>query len=342
MALKNVFEKIKQSSHLPQIPQVMLTLVKACGNDRSNSEELTRIISADPSLSSKLLQIISSPYVNLPKEVSTIKTAVVYLGLDTIRNIAISSSAMHFFSLPGNLPDFDIIRFWYHSYKCGIIARKIALENKNCDPDEFFLAGLLHDIGRLTLMQTFPGEYQVILERAVSEEQMARAEMDVFGTDTPQVSAWLFGQWNLNPLTTDAVLFINEPIDKIGEELSHVKTLYIANLLSGPEPMESISCLLPLTDIPEIRMGQIAAEAEEEVVQMAKSLGIKLQALHDGSADRAIALEMKDLSLFYGTLQNLLGAKDVPSVLEIVQTGLKIVFNVPRVFFFLLDDKKKL
>ena len=97
MALKNVFEKLKQSNHLSQM---MLTLVKACGNDRSNSEELTRIISADPSLSSKLLQIISSPYVNLPKEVSTIKTAVVYLGLDTIRNIAISSSAMHFSACP--------------------------------------------------------------------------------------------------------------------------------------------------------------------------------------------------------------------------------------------------
>ncbi|MBU0970511.1 MAG: HDOD domain-containing protein [Proteobacteria bacterium] len=342
MALKNVFEKIKQSNHLPQIPQVMMALVKACGNDRSNSEELTRIISADPSLSSKLLQIISSPYVNLPKEVSTIKTAVVYLGLDTIRNIAISSSAMHFFSLSGNLPDFDIARFWYHSYKCGIIARKIAFENKNGDPDEFFLAGLLHDIGRLVLMQTFPEEYQAILERSVSEEQMARAEMDAFGMDTAQVSAWLFGQWNLNPLTTDAVLFINEPIDKIGEELSHVKTLYMANFLSGPAPMEGISRLLPLTEIPEIRVGQIAAEAEKEVVQMAESLGIKLAAVNDGSADRAIALEMKDLSLFYGTLQNLLGAKDVPSVLAIVQTGLKIVFNVPRVFFFLLDGEKKL
>jgi signal transduction histidine kinase/HD-like signal output (HDOD) protein len=342
MAPKNVFEKIKQSNHLPQLPQVMLKLVKACGNDKVNIEELTGIISTDPSLTSKLLQIIGSPYVNLPKEVNNIKTAVVYLGLDTIRNIAVSSSAMHFFSLSRKLPEFDITRFWHHSYKCGIISRKIARENNFSDPEEFFLAGLLHDIGRLILMQTFPKEYQTILQTAVSEKEMTYQEMELFGADTPQVSAWLFSHWNLNPLTSDAVLFINEPIDKIGEELSHVKTVYMANLLSGPDPMEEIPQVLSLADISETRLRQVASEAEDEVVSMAERLGIKLATSRDRGVEQAIALEMKDLSLFYGTLQNLLSARDIPSVLDIVQKGLKIVFDVPRVFFFLLDKKKKI
>jgi signal transduction histidine kinase/HD-like signal output (HDOD) protein len=342
MASKNVFEKIKQSNHLPQLPQVMLKLVKACGNDKVNIEELTGIISTDPSLTSKLLQIIGSPYVNLPKEVNNIKTAVVYLGLDTIRNIAVSSSAMHFFSLSRKLPEFDITRFWHHSYKCGIISRKIARENNFSDPEEFFLAGLLHDIGRLILMQTFPKEYQTILHTAVSEKEMTHQEMELFGADTPQVSAWLFSHWNLNPLTSDAVLFINEPIDKIGEELSHVKTVYTANLLSGPDPMEEIPQVLSLADISETRLRQVASEAEDEVVRMAERLGIKLATSRDRGVEQAIALEMKDLSLFYGTLQNLLSARDVPSVMDIVQKGLKIVFDVPRVFFFLLDGKKKI
>ncbi len=342
MAPKNVFEKIKQSNHLPQLPQVMLKLVKACGNDRANIEDLTDIISTDPSLTSKLLQIIGSPFVNLPKEVNNIKTAVVYLGLDTIRNIAISSSAMHFFSLSKKLPDFDITRFWYHSYKCGVIAREIARENNFSDPDEFFLGGLLHDIGRLILMQTFPREYQTILDTAVSEKDMITGEMDLFGADAPQISALLFSHWNLNPLNSDAVLFINEPVEKIREEVSYIKTIYMANILSGSDPMEEIPKLLPLTNIPEIRVGQIAAEAEEEVSRMAKSLGIRIREDRDKKVEQDIALEIKDLSLFYGTLQNLLNAKDIPSVLDIVQKGLKIVFNVPRVFFFLLDGEKKM
>lgn len=340
MAEKNVFEKIKQSNHLPQLPQVMLKLVKACGNDKSSSEDLAHIISADPSLTSKLLQIIGSSYVNLPKEVSNIKTAVVYLGLETIRNIAISSAAMHFFSLSKKLPEFDMAQFWYHSYKCGVIARKIALENNFSDPDDFFLAGLLHDIGRLVLMQTFPTEYQALLQTDSSEKELLNGEMDLFGADAPQISSLLFSHWNLNSLASDAVLFINEPVDKIREEVSYIKTVYMANILSGPDPMEEIPQLLPLTGIPEDRVGQIAVEAEVEVLGMAKSLGIRLVPGRDREAEQGIALEIKDLSLVYGTLENLLNAKDIPSVLDIVQKGLKIVFNVPRVFFFLLDGEK--
>ncbi len=340
MVSKNVFEKIKQSNHLPQLPQVMLKLVKACGNDKANSEELAHIISADPSLTSKLLQIIGSSYVNLPKEVCNIKTAVVYLGLETIRNIAISSSAMHFFCLSKKLPEFDIARFWYHSYKCGVIARKIARENKVSDPEEFFLGGLLHDIGRLVLMQTFPTDYQTLLQTAFSEKELLNGELDFFGADAPQISSLLFSHWNLSPLASDAVLFINEPVDKIKEEVSYIKTVYMANLLSGPDPMEEIPRLLSLTDIPEDRVGQIAVEAEDEVLRMAKNLGIRLKPGQNREVEQGIALEIKDLSLFYGTLQNLLNAKDIPAVLDIVQKGLKIVFNVPRVFFFLLDGEK--
>ena len=210
MTQKNIFKKIKQSENLPQIPQVMLRLIKACNAEKISIEELTGIISTDPSLVSRLLQIIGSPYVNLPKEVNSIKTAVVYLGTDTIRNIAISTSAMHFFKLAKNVKTFDIVGFWYHSYKCAVIAKKIAEENGYSSPDEFFLAGLLHDIGRLVLMQNFPEDYKSILETSVSEKQILLSEIKMFDADTPQISAWLFSQWNLNPLISDAVLFINK------------------------------------------------------------------------------------------------------------------------------------
>ncbi|MCK5837454.1 MAG: HDOD domain-containing protein, partial [Desulfobacula sp.] len=88
MAEKNIFEKIKQSNNLPQLPQIILKLIQACNSEETDIEELTEIISTDPSLTTRLIQIIGSPYINLPKEVNSIKTAVVYLGIDTIRNIA--------------------------------------------------------------------------------------------------------------------------------------------------------------------------------------------------------------------------------------------------------------
>ncbi len=112
MTKKNIFETIKQSKNLPQLPQVMLKLIKACNSDETEIDELIDIISIDPGLASKLMQIIGSAYINLPKEVNNIKSAVVYLGMDTIRNIAISTSAMHFFKFTKSVPEFNINQFW--------------------------------------------------------------------------------------------------------------------------------------------------------------------------------------------------------------------------------------
>lgn len=342
MTQKNIFEKIKQSDNLPQLPQVMLKLIRACNSEKTSIEELTGIISTDPSLTSRLIQIIGSPYINLPKEVNSIKTAVVYLGIDTIRNIAISTSAMHFFNLSKAVPEFDIKRFWYHSYKCGVIARKVAEENDFSNPDEFFLAGLLHDIGRLVLLQNFPDDYKAILKKGSGEKQILASELEMFDADTPQVSAWLFNQWNLNPLISDAVLFINETIEQVESALSHVKMVFIANFLAEQDSLEKISDILSLTDISRARLEHISLDAEKEVSEIAKSLGIKIGEDRDSFHENSLTSEIKDLSLFYGTLQNLLYAKDIDSVLDVAQNGFKIIFNVSRVFYFLQDEKRKI
>ncbi len=342
MAKKNIFEKIKQSNNLPQLPQIMLKLIKACNSEKTNVEELTGIISTDSSLTTRLMQIIGSPYINLPKEVKSIKTAVVYLGIDTIRNIAISTSAMRFFSLSKAVPEFDIGRFWYHSYKCGVIAREVAEENGFSNPDEFFLAGLLHDIGRLVLLQNFPDDYKAILKTSISEKQILADETKRFDTDTPQISAWLFNQWNLNPLIADAVLFINESIEQIDGALSHVKMVFISNYLSQEKPLEKISDIISLTDISQERLEQIAIAAENEVQEMSKSLGIKIGEAQDSIYEESLTAEIKDLSLFYGTLQNLLHARDIETVLDIAHNGFKIIFNIPRVFYFFQEEKRNI
>ena len=342
MTKKNIFKKIKQFKNLPQLPQVMLELIKACNSDKTDIDELTKIISIDPGLTSKLIQIIGSAYINLPKEINDIKTAVMYLGMDTIRNIAISTSAMHFFKLTKSVPEFNVNQFWYHSYKCGVLARKIAEENDISNPDELFLAGLLHDIGRLVLLENYPDEYKQILKTSSNESQILAAELEKFDINTPELSAWLFKKWNLNPLIADSVLFINESIEQIESALPHVKIVFISNLLAKQDTLESIPDLTALTDISESRLDQILTSAEKEVQTMAKNLGINLDGTRDKSSEDALTSKIKDLSLFYGTLQNLLYAKDIDSVLDVVQNGFKIIFNIPRMFYFLFDEKKSL
>jgi len=342
MTEKYIFKKIKQSNMFPQLPQVMLRLIKACNDENASNEALTEIISADPSLTSRLMQILGSAYINLPKDMNSIKTAVDYLGKDTIQNIAISTSAIRFFNFSKAAPESVIGKIWYHSYKCGVIARKIAEESNFPNPDEFFLAGLMHDIGRLVLLQNFPEDYKAILQTSSNEKQTISAEMEIFGADTPQISAWLFSQWNLNPLISDAVFFINESIQQIEGALAHVKVVFIANFLARHDALEKISDIICLTDISTVRLEKIALAAEKEVLEMASSLDIKLGEAQDTFYEDALTSEIKNLSLFYGTLQNLMHARDIETVLDIVHNGFKIVFNIPRVFYFLLDEKKNI
>lgn len=338
--MKHIFEKIKKSGSLPQLPQVMLQLIRACGREKTDIDEVTQIICRDAALTAKLLAIIASPHVNLAKQVTTIKSAVVYLGMDTVRNIAISSSAMQFFKFPNVTDNFNINRFWYHSYKCAVLAQRIALEENQVDPDQYFLAGLLHDIGILALMATFPKEYKEIEARVNQGQNEFEAQAAILKVDGPKVSAWLFNQWHLSPMASDAVQFLSHPPARIQEELAHVKILFMANLMAEPESTDVAQDARFLTHMPEAVLDDIAVDAENEVHQMAQSLNLVPGAPEQGY--HLLAEDVKDVSLCFGTLDNLLRARDVKTVLETIQRGLEIIFHIPRIFFFLEDREKNL
>lgn len=341
MTQKEIFETLTQSGHLPQLPQVMVRLIKACSNDQTDIDELTAIISTDPGISTKLMQIIGSPYMNLPGEINSIKSAVLYLGVETIKNIAVSTSAMHFFNLTKSVPEFNINQFWFHSYACGVLAQKIAVESDIPGSDEYFLAGLLHDIGRLVLLDNFSDQYKKILSSSSTELQILEMESQLFDATTPEISEWVFRKWQLNPLLADAILYVNEPNEAIISALDPVKIIYTANQLASQKPLEHLPKLSSLLNLSPARLEAITDEAEEEVMEMANSMGIRVDDSTDDASEKELAARMKSLSIFYGTLENLLQAKDRDTILNTVQNGLKIIFNINRVFFFFPDEKKQ-
>nr|WP_319495227.1 HDOD domain-containing protein [uncultured Desulfobacter sp.] len=338
--MKTIFEKIQKSAPLPQLPQVMLQLIRACGKEKTDIDEVTQIISRDAALTAKLLTIIASPHVNLAKQVTTIKSAVVYLGLDTVRNIAISSSAMQFFKFSKVTDNFNINRFWYHSYKCAVLAQRIARESNKLNPDQYFLAGLLHDIGTLVLMATFPKQYEEIEARVNQGQNEFDAQTDILKVDGPKVGAWLFKQWHLDPMISDAAGCLSLPPGHIQKSPVHSKILFMANLMAEPESTNVTQSVLSLTDMPPAVLDDIAVQAENEVRQMAQSMNLVLGDSTQGYT--LLADDMKNVSLCFGTLDNLLKAKDVTTVLKTVQRGLEIIFHIPRIFFFLQNKEKNL
>ncbi len=342
-------QRLGRRENLPQLPQVIVRLIEACNNEATDIRELAGIISTDAALTARLLEIFSSASLNLPKAPKTIESALVYLGMDTIKNIAISVSAMQVFKINRTIPEFNMAAYWRRSYTCAIIAKKIALELKYPHPDESFLAGLLHRIGQLVLLQNFPADYlPIIINCCNSPLDRKKAEMDKFQTTTEEVSSWLFRQWGLSPLMADAVLYLTEAPEAVANALDLVKILFMANgLAEDSTDGQNPAALFPIT--PE-RIDEIVRETKQEVDTMAESLGLPVPDSPDVSkqedlaqtADNTLAMQVKEISLFHGTLQNLLNAENIDDILTTTENGIRILFSVPRLFYFLFDEGKQL
>jgi len=125
---EKIFRKLKSSRKLPSLPQVLLKLIHVCNDEESSIEQVAGIISKDPSLSAKILQLANSSYVGLSTKADSIENAAVYLGLDNIVTFAMSASVLHAFGSLSKKTSFDLNRFWWHSILCALLARQIAAE----------------------------------------------------------------------------------------------------------------------------------------------------------------------------------------------------------------------
>lgn len=342
------WSSLEWPKNLPQLPQIIVKLIEVCDNEDVEIREIAAIISTDAALTSRLLDIFGSASLNLPKAPKTIESAVVYLGLDTIKNIAISVSAMHVFKINRPIPEFDMAAFWYHSYTCALIAKKTAVELQYPLLDESFLSGLLHGVGQLVLLQNSPVDYLPIIMNSPTTRELQKAEKEKFNTTTEEVSAWLFRQWGLSPLMADAVLYLTESPEAIANALDLVKILFVANALAdGATQDPALATLVQTT--PE-KLEGIRQEAHTEARTMAQSLGLPIPGFKDSPRtndceDRAadtLATRVKEISLIHGTLQNLLSAEHIDDILTIIENGIRILFNIQGVFYFLFDPRKNL
>ncbi|HIJ54794.1 MAG TPA: HDOD domain-containing protein [Deltaproteobacteria bacterium] len=348
---KNIFQKLKRSKNLPSLPQVLVKLIEACNSDKTTLKELSQITAKDPSLASKVLRLVNSPYMGLRDPVTSLEKAVLYLGADTIKNMAISASVLQVFSQTKSGAHFNLSQFWWHSLLCALISRRLAKLTDYKHPEEAFLSGLLHDIAKLIFWIHFPKEYGLLLsESGVNSEQLIAGEVRL-GASHAEVGAWLTRRWNLDPLMADAVHYHHEPIEDIAHAFPLVKIVHVANVLSQGNSVQSAGGREIAQTVfgfsPSLVEG-ILSEAKEEILDVARSMDIPVEQPPDLSAEiqqesnEELLSQVKNISLLYGTLDNLLKADGQEAILTILERGLKILFDVPSLMFFLYDPGKEI
>jgi len=225
-SLINIISKIES---LPSLPSLYQEVVEEVNSVDGSLERVGEIISKDVGMSAKLLQLVNSSFFGLSRsKVSSIMRAVTLLGIETIKTLILSVKIFSQFDRPG-LP--SISGLWDHSIATAMIARRIAAqENLELNRiEEALMAGLLHDIGKLILMDKLPEKCHEVSDILNSGDQVWEAEQKVLGTTHAEVGAYLMGIWGLSESLVEAIAFHHCPSKCSNSSYSILSVTHLAN-----------------------------------------------------------------------------------------------------------------
>jgi HD-like signal output (HDOD) protein len=207
--IKRITERI---INLPTLPTVVSRMIEIVDNPKTSALSLARLISMDQSLTARILKLANSAYYGFSQEITTVNRAIVIIGFITVREMGLSLSILDVFKNNPNSALFDVSRFWEHSIGCGVAARMIARRFGMALVGEAFVAGLLHDIGKIVLNQYAPKEFEEIMTLvAEGKVDLDRAEEAILGTSHAQIGGWLAAKWRLPSIIADSIRFHHAP-----------------------------------------------------------------------------------------------------------------------------------
>jgi putative nucleotidyltransferase with HDIG domain len=202
----NVDHLIEKTLRLETLPDIYYRIIAAINNPEASLDDIAQIVSKDITLSAKVLQLVNSSFYSLRQKVDTLTWALALIGTNQLINIVSGVSAVSFFkNIPSQL--MNMASFWEHSIACGTTARLLGgYFNRRVDAERFFVAGLLHDIGRLILLQNLPSACLELFQRAKKENIfLVIAETEKFGMDHSHIGAKMAFHWNLPEMLVDMI-----------------------------------------------------------------------------------------------------------------------------------------
>ena len=263
-ALKQLISRVHS---LPSVPAVYTRLMDALQSDEVAPKEIGSIISQDMAMTAKILQLVNSAFFGPRRPITNPTEAVVYLGADTVKALALTVSVFSQFD-GKQVPGFSIEHLRDHGLAVGSLARQIAatLRLSKAELDDAFLGGLLHELGKLVLAANYPKEYGEALRKAHDEQIPEQdAEMQTFGTTYADVGAYLLWLWGLPDPVTEIVARHNQPTPDAAA--GPIVAVHVADALSDKQTKKNVNldCLMKMgliDQLPSWKQLQEKAEGE--------------------------------------------------------------------------------
>jgi HD-like signal output (HDOD) protein len=244
--LSNLLQKeslkamVSRLDSLPSLPALYLEIMQELQSEQSSINIIGDIISRDLAMTAKILQLVNSAYFGLPRHIASPEQAVFLLGLDTIKSLVLSIQVFSKFKLR-NIPESFQRRLWDHSMKTAQLSKTIARQERQEQAviDNSFMAGMLHDAGKLVMASCYPDQYNNIVYSSGGNLSLADRELKAFGVTHAEAGAYLMGLWGLPNPIIEAIAFHHSPGRSLARHFTPLTSVYIANILANEEAGEA-------------------------------------------------------------------------------------------------------
>ncbi|MGE3175385.1 MAG: HDOD domain-containing protein [Planctomycetota bacterium] len=212
----NILSLVNSTIELPTMPEVLIKLNEVMADPNASAESVAKVVSKDPAVATNMLRIVNSAYYGLPVRVSSIHLAVSVLGFNMTKKIALKAAVFTAFGKKREkIQQFDPLAFWQHAIFTGVAARSIGQHSPmfvDSHVEDLYIAGLLHDIGKIIMLERSCPRYLASLRKAA---QSGRPEFEVeiedFGFSHADVGSVLAIKWSLPEDLAIAIRYHHAP-----------------------------------------------------------------------------------------------------------------------------------
>jgi putative nucleotidyltransferase with HDIG domain len=332
-------------ARLPTMPQILIKLIELCQSEETGMADLAKLISNDTGMTSRVLRVANSAAYQRNGRQLGLPQALATLGFDLVKSLLISESVFQTFNGFPHTSSTDLRSFWKHSLTTAVLTRDLARTTNYPQVEEAYLAGLLHDVGRLALLAAAPDIYSVTFQNA-DDEYLCAAEQKDMQITHAEAGAWLIERWEMDSFVADAALYHHENPARVMSAHPLIRLVHLANLLSEHQPGTRLPAGIgAVCELGDATVQEIYQGCEPQVMLAAAQLGIDLSGLDEVPAfapmtanpmQQRLTEEIRNRALTAELGQVFARQNDSAQLLDSVRQNARILFDLDDPALFLV------
>lgn len=332
---------------VPSLPQVLVRILDAIYEQQADLPKLSAIILQDTGMSARILSVANSSLYYRGRHHTSLERAVVHLGSDVVKTLVMTAAMKQLFSRFGERDPRFLKQVWRNALVTANLSQVLATLTAYSRPEEAYLSGLMVDIGRLIRFGDDPQRDSSLIDEATDEQELIDYEREHYGSSHCEIAAEVMEEWGLSSFVADAVRYHLESAVQVQDAHHLVKIVNLAYALGRPGPVgdDAFVAADTLFGLNEGLTEELRTRVEDDVAQLASSLGIEMDTHGDGTGDSAarysLAARVEGLNQLARLRGEFAELEQLDRRHEAVQRTLLLTFGVRRSLLFLSDDEDR-